>query len=656
MIDSCFDFISKNLTCTICDRWSNGSLGKIVDIKNDGNYRFVDYTTDAEGRVKKAHLTEEDEMRCPIVATGFVAFWLRNREKPVKSLFEEYYGTQLTAYIQAHQCDPDAWNRDLKKEFAMLRHILSECRAMNISKAIFPFLTKRDVSHISSLNSNYLSFVRKRRKELYPPSYPQENTMAEIFLKPFRKGGVALRCLQWVEQTYDLDAVAYCGDDRETDEKLNEVLAYMREDIIRQWRMSGYDEFNDRSRKICSSELKEEIKENLKALATEEERLRYIKSLIRPFKNFTSSFTMQPLIEQHEACIAEREEERKEWEQRDDMVVDPETGKLISKALRMASIDSSIQISLKIIEYSKEVERRFNQMVQHGLSQEFSEDEDPEMCTILGTCWGLMDALFLSLAHETFLRDISLNEVKKECGVYVVEGSIRWPSNEDSDNDEEQTLKWLNEMEIDAEEEIIESRAELFQVDDEQQGELEKKSAVTTKKARSSRKKADSSCEKTMKRYTLRYRNNCGDGAKRIDWVRRKMEEWHWLAPNTDIDDFYALFEEGDYHCQLSWTGAPATLYLLMQKLLNQPYFEKYPGCNASSLVKTQFNCGLDQHTKRVNPDDRDKIKMVLFLLDPHITIRSKLRNNREAMDISDEALAQAMVSDGEFRVRKSPY
>ena len=125
MIDSCFDFISKNLTCNICDRWSNGSLGKIVDIKNDGNYRFVDYTTDAEGRVKKAHLTEEDEMRCPIVATGFVAFWLRNREKPVKSLFEEYYGTQLTAYIQAHQCDPDAWNRDLKKEFATLRHILS---------------------------------------------------------------------------------------------------------------------------------------------------------------------------------------------------------------------------------------------------------------------------------------------------------------------------------------------------------------------------------------------------------------------------------------------------------------------------------------------------------------------------------------------------
>ena len=59
MADSLFDCLSKSyIDFTLTDKWANGQFGGIVDIKGDGNYRFVDYGMDADGKPYKLHLTE----------------------------------------------------------------------------------------------------------------------------------------------------------------------------------------------------------------------------------------------------------------------------------------------------------------------------------------------------------------------------------------------------------------------------------------------------------------------------------------------------------------------------------------------------------------------------------------------------------------------
>ena len=155
MVENLLDLISSTYHDTVLtDKWANGLFGEIVDIKGDGNYRFVDYGMDADGKPYKVHLTEKDELACPVVATGFVAYWLHNRNQRVKDIFEGYFTQQLQAYERAHEYDDDAWKRDLKREFVERKHLSAEHKAIRTSEAIFPYLTEDDVNRIQSITDN----------------------------------------------------------------------------------------------------------------------------------------------------------------------------------------------------------------------------------------------------------------------------------------------------------------------------------------------------------------------------------------------------------------------------------------------------------------------------------------------------------------------
>lgn len=128
MKQTLLDKISKNSHNTILtDKWKNGKVGEIVDVIGDGVYRFVDYLIDKSGEIRKRCLSEEDEMACPIVASGIVAYWFRQRDNMgTKKIFDSYYNMKMASYEKTHECDEDAWNRDLKREFACHSHISTE--------------------------------------------------------------------------------------------------------------------------------------------------------------------------------------------------------------------------------------------------------------------------------------------------------------------------------------------------------------------------------------------------------------------------------------------------------------------------------------------------------------------------------------------------
>lgn len=153
---------AKKNTLVYGDGWANGKCGQISDLLNDCQFRF--FETDENGM--RFLQNDEEKLKLPTIATGFVGWLIKNWGAETKKIFEEYKNIKLNQYKDKHKNAPDAHKRDLEKEFFEQYRELEE-QWVNQSKAINPFLSNQEVELIDQYVANYFEYINQFMKLPY---------------------------------------------------------------------------------------------------------------------------------------------------------------------------------------------------------------------------------------------------------------------------------------------------------------------------------------------------------------------------------------------------------------------------------------------------------------------------------------------------------
>lgn len=404
----------------ITNKWANGALGKIVDIKNDGNFRFVDYRIGEDGLLKKCHAWEADEMACPIVATGFVGYWLHNQHLTFTEAYKSYYERTLAEYQIKCQADIDLCDQDYTRDFITYKHIIAERKAIKISEAICLYLTADDAKKIKKLTDKYLAYARKRRNEYYASRYPKNEVIERSFLSHFEPLGAACQCVEWLRTEFNLPNMGpHWHTNRKTEkEQLEGVWKYRHEVEIPINVREDLEDF-DESIMYINGGLMEEIQENLKSYTTQEDRVRYITSLVTPFKEFALPFHPNAQVAERERAIKETEKSLKDWEGVAEDEVDSRTGEPLNPKEQIEACKDFIERYENDIEYWYSLQSRFFSFSQPGTS-ELRPEENIEMCKHLRYWSHYMHSFAHRLAALALTYGINLMDIQETCGVYIV--------------------------------------------------------------------------------------------------------------------------------------------------------------------------------------------------------------------------------------------
>lgn len=421
MAESLLDKISQDSDNSYTtDVWMNGEVGKVVDINGDGNYRFVDYVFES-GNIRKRYISKEEELNCSVIATGIVGYWIHNRNKlTIKSLFESYYSQKMSQYEKEHENDDDAWNRDLEEEFALSYHIPTEKKAILLSKSILIFLTEEDVKKIENITKQYLKFIRVKRKTLCPTKFPSNRVIEDTFFSAYEIGGGAYECMDWFRIEHDLPYMGHhWGNGKSAKSQLSGRWKLRHEIDIPVYIKEEYDDFEDKVLMYSNGGMMDEINENIKTCQTKEDKIRYIISLLKPFKEFADAFFPNTRINERKKAIEEHKKWISDYEKMPEDIKDEQTGEPIHPQEQIKAINDSIEKYKRDIEYWTFVQDKFYWFAQDGLNNDFTEEENQAMYIYLGHWWECMIILARRLAALTLTYGINLMDIQEECGIFL---------------------------------------------------------------------------------------------------------------------------------------------------------------------------------------------------------------------------------------------
>lgn len=403
--------------------WANNAFGSMIDILNNNVLRFVDYefkptNEDNDYDVRKIHLTEDDELTCPIVAEGIVVYWLKYRnQKGSAQIFEEYYEQCKQCYIKKEEKSLNAFERNLPREFAKRWHLAYEADRIERSEAIFPFLSEKDVNNIKQLTGYYINFVRKKGKELFPPQYTEGSEKTIAFLHVYET--TAKKCVKWICDEYNLPPMGpHHGDDRGRHIFNYEWYNNHHNKIDPRYIRWDYLDFDARDLYYKNSEIMEEINVNLSKCMDQDARVRYVIKLLSSFKDFAQPFYPMGKIKEWKQSIEYLKKSKSDWERVADDAIDEKTGKPLDPQGQMEACEKEIENMEADIKYWNDKARKLYNICQEAIYKQKVGDQ-VSMELVLGCFWRDMIHFYRRLTALLLTYKLKLMDIQEKCGVYL---------------------------------------------------------------------------------------------------------------------------------------------------------------------------------------------------------------------------------------------
>ena len=408
--------------------WANGEIGSMVDVLDDHVLRFVDYYYkpghgDEDDILQNNYPTKDDELECPVVAEGVIVYWLQHRgDKGTAEVFDKYLNSQKKRYVTLHQNDPDAWERNLVEEFVTQKHIHEELKRIErTEQTIKAYVDEDTLSTICTFAESYLRFVRRKAKLLFPPKYPENRKIEDEFLATFHS--TATDCMRWIRDEYDIPYVRPFDPESRKAKKDNPQtegeLAWKRFHDIEEPRYIrwGFEDYNNEVLYYSNGGLLEEIENNLRSYKDKEEQIRYVVSLLMPFRDFADAFHPLNRIRQSERQIEKLTEDLEFWSKVEKDAVSSDSGKPLNPDKQIEACQKMLEHRHQDIEYWHEVERKFFKLIEEAFDKKYANDSmEYYLCVFFDdmiSFAGRLAALLLTF-------HIKLPDIQERCGIYLM--------------------------------------------------------------------------------------------------------------------------------------------------------------------------------------------------------------------------------------------
>lgn len=585
----------------------------------------------------------------PLRSEGIIGYWLRNRyDLSIPEIFERYYQSQLSIYQQEHGVDVDAWKRNLQKEFVCEQHIKAEFWRIKRSLAVVP--PSADTTEIENLAENYLRFACKKKRELYAPVYPSHQQLIEPFLDAYREGGPAWKCMYWLRTEHNLPLSPLFRRDYPSDKECRtEEEQTEFEELLPLLINEGHDTFNREVLMDDNSHLMEKINENLKSCPTRQDRIRYLITLLQPFKAYADAFHPEAEKEHCQKQIDNLIQEIDQWKVENPDMLDEKTGEWQCPQTLLVQWKNQLDQNNAILSYLGTVWKSFNELANHGRYGVEAEGENLSMCKCLNTWVGVMEQFGCKLAALALTYSIDLNEVQYRCKVFL--------------NPLYDATHCVDNHYISAEEHAQLLFDEIKQQKEEQSqqvhpsNQLVLRPAKRTQKNITGEKKNSNVIPYTLRYYTPTNAKKYEEQRRRVIKVFQSLIYWGWINSDTEPENFEKLFAGEYVSCHIQWIASSVILTHFLKALRVRSYIVKQKRCSVNAIVNGQFGKQPDHNTNRISEQDKQRFDYICNLLDINIPLESihsseDYHEMSPAEDIS--TLAQYEVLEGNLRKRKS--
>lgn len=368
------------------------------------------------------HLLEIREPEIPVDAESFVDYWLKNRgNMGVKDIFVSYYESAMNQYIKEHTSDINAWDRNLAQEFVRTVHLSAEKAGIQQSLARLSQLSEAERKQAESLSINYLTFVRKERMKRYPIEHPADRMLEETFFDPYRAGGAATLCMEWLRVKHDI-----CWDSLESGAPQRILLSgvskgtYTYNVFIPAYVKEEMEDFKSPERFHGFEALEQEIQNNLDQCQDGQQRMKYLCSLLKPFEEYAHAFNPKAKIERCETRINKAQQLIKEWETVEPDAIYKKSGLPLNPQHYIDRLRKAIESMEKEIAFQKQFQNHFLKYSCQGCTSNPS-DEEQTMCIYLNFWRRQMYDFVQMLLPIASRYGISISEIQKQSGIYVLD-------------------------------------------------------------------------------------------------------------------------------------------------------------------------------------------------------------------------------------------